>query len=456
MSSIGLSVIGLGKLGACTAACFAAAGYRVTGVDVNRAFVDSINAGRAPVAEPGLDDLIRSAAANLSATTDYAVALRDSDITFLIVPTPSTEDGGFSDRYLRDALQGLAAAFRNKAGKYHLFVITSTVSPGTTDRLLIPLVASVSGRNPGTGFGMCYNPEFIALGSVVNDFLNPDLVLIGENDARAGDMLAEVYRRTCRNTPHIARMSIVSAEITKLSLNSYVTTKISFANTLANLCEAIPGADIDDITSALGADRRIGKYYLKGGLAYGGPCFPRDNRAFAAFARQCGGLAPLAGATDEVNRYQTERLAARVKGLLAGMSRRSVSILGVAYKPNTPVIEESPAMALIGRLLADGIPVTVYDPLALDNARLVLGDRVSYAASIPDCLACSPVCLVMTPADLFGGITGTMIGSNPVVLIDCWRILDAKQLGPKVRYVALGEWSRPSGAFQGGSEPADV
>src|SRR2546422_2247341 len=190
-----LSVIGLGKLGACSASCFAAKGFDVVGVDINRDAVVAINDGRAPVYEPRLQELITAARSRLSASQDYREAIQGSDVTFLIVPTPSVQDGRFSSRYLEDALEHLAAALKDSGKDYHLFAVCSTVSPGTTDRRLIPLVECVSGRRLNEGFGMCYNPEFIALGSAIADLLSPDLVLIGESNDFAGEQLVKIHER---------------------------------------------------------------------------------------------------------------------------------------------------------------------------------------------------------------------------------------------------------------------
>jgi UDPglucose 6-dehydrogenase len=317
-------------------------------------------------------------------------------------------------------------------------VITSTVSPGTTDENLISLIESVSGKKLNKDFGICYNPEFIALGSVINDFLRPDFVLIGESHRFAGDQLVEIYTQVCENRPCISRMSVISAEITKISLNAYVTMKISFANTLANICEAIPGADIDAITKALGADRRISPYFIRGGLSYGGPCFPRDNRAFAAFAKQYGIDAKLAKATDETNKFQVEHLVERASAHLPSATASAVGILGLAYKPNTPVIEESPAVRLIEEFLRKGLKVIVYDPLAMDAAMIHFGDKILYASSAKDCLANSSLCIIATQAEEFKSIDDSYVVHNPTILIDCWRLLNPAKLGERVRYIALG------------------
>lgn len=434
-----ISVVGLGKLGACTAACFALKGHEVIGVDVNKNIIDLINEGKAPFVEPGLQELITAAGRRLKATQDFEEAIRNSDITFLITPTPSELDGHFSGKYLRAALESLARFLRKSHKPYHLFVITSTVSPGTTHESLIPLIEQVSRRKLNQDFGACYNPEFIALGSVIRDFFNPDLVLIGESNRFAGNQLMKLYKHVCENQPYIARMSIISAEITKISLNAYVTMKISFANALANICERIPDADIDVITKALGVDKRISPYYLKGGPAFGGPCFPRDNRAFMALAKKYGCEARLAEATDMVNEFQVQHLTEMVLYHLESASDKSVSILGIAYKPKTPVIEESAAIKAINELLKKNVKVTVYDPLAMDNVRLLFGDAIDYATSVKDCMSRSSLCIIATPLDEVKSIDDSFIAHYPTTIIDCWRVIDPSRFrNQKVKYVAIG------------------
>jgi len=388
-----LSVIGLGKLGACTAACFAAKGYDVIGIDINPDFVNAINQHRAPVYEPRLQDLITESKDRFTATHDYSQAIEKTDITFLIVPTPSREDGHFSDAYLIEALKPLATALKNKKA-FHIFVITSTVSPGTINSRLIPVIEEYSGKKFNQDFGMAYNPEFIALGSVVTDFLNPDMVLIGESSPEVGAKLEAIYRDVCETTPYYAHMSLVSGEIAKISVNSYVTMKISFANTLASLCEEIEGTEVDRITAALGADKRISPHYLKGGLGFGGPCFPRDNRAFLAFAKEFGIDAALAKATDDINHTQNARLCEHIKAICQNMKINKVAVFGLSYKPFTPVIEESPAIKLISMLTKNGVNVVAYDPLAMDGAKAVFGDAIEYAESIKEGFASASVCIL--------------------------------------------------------------
>jgi len=433
-----LSVVGLGKLGACSAACFASRGMATLGMDVNPALVEAINRGRAPVSEPRLAELIASTRGRLQATCHYRNVIEESDVTFLVVPTPSRDDGQFSDQFLCDALRELAAALRLSSKPYHLFAVTSTVSPGTTEGRLIPLIEDVSGRRLNRDVGVCYNPEFIALGSVIRDFLNPDLVLIGESDAMAGAMLEEIYHHVCENVPYVARMSIPSAEVTKIGLNSYVTMKISFANTLATICERMPGTDIDAITRALGADRRVSPHGLRAGLPYGGPCFPRDNRAFAGFAEARGAEARLARATDEVNRKHLRHVAELVRECLALADRPAASVVGLAYKPGTPVVEESSAFILVEELIRRGAAVTVYDPLAMENARRFFGERIQYATSIRECTARSPLVVIASPLPEIASIDDSYFPDAHPIIVDCWRVLDPTKFRRPIRYIALG------------------
>ena len=318
-----ISVIGLGKLGVPLAACLAAKGFRVIGADLDIHKVQAVNAGKSPVFEPGLAELIEKGKDRLSATNDITAAVLASEVTFIVVSTPSEAQGGFSLRYVLPACETIGSALRVKKS-FHLVVLTSTVMPGCTGNDVKRALEAHSGKRCGYDFGLCYNPEFVALGSVIVDMLSPDFILIGESDRGSGDRLAKIYRQLCGNNPHIARMNFVNAELTKLAVNTFVTTKISYANMLAQVCENLPHADVDVVTSALGFDSRIGRKYLKGAIGYGGPCFPRDNLAFAQLARQIGADGTLAEATDLLNRRQVFRLAETVLSRLPRGDRKSV------------------------------------------------------------------------------------------------------------------------------------
>jgi UDPglucose 6-dehydrogenase len=417
-----LSIIGLGKLGAPMAAVMAHKGHTVIGVDVNAALVSALNQGRAPLFEPGLAEMIQANRERLSATESYRDAVLATEATFIMVPTPSDEDGRFSMHVVLEAAENIGKALREK--DWHLVVLSSTVMPGSTAADLVPALEAHSGKRCGLDFGVCYNPEFIALGSVIHDMLNPDMILIGESDGRSGKMLEDFYSQVCESSPRVNRMSYVNAELVKLSVNTFVTTKISYANMLAEVCETLPGADVDTVTRAIGCDSRIGRKYLRGAMGYGGPCFPRDNVAFSALARMNGVPALLAEATDQLNRRQTLRLAELVLARLPAGG--TVGILGLSYKPNTGVIEESQGLRLAQRLLLAGIAVSVWDPAAMEAARLHLMGRVTFARSAADCVRQSDAFAITTPWAEFGALSpGDLKRTDgSVVVLDCWRMLD--------------------------------
>lgn len=434
----GISVIGLGKLGAPLAAVMASKGFSVLGVDLNEKYVAQLNAGKAPVQELGLQQLIDASRERLRGTTVIAEAILHSDLTFIIVPTPSNEQGVFTNKHVLSAVISVGEALRVKPG-YHVVNITSTVMPGSTDGELRDALERSSGRRVGRDVGLCYNPEFIALGTVIRDMLRPDAILIGESDTRAGDALEHVYRRVCGEHTPIGRMSLINAELTKIAVNTFVTTKISYANMLADLCERLPGADVDVVTGALGLDSRIGGKYLKGALGYGGPCFPRDNVAFSALARRLGARADLAEATDQINTYQVDRLANLVKEHLESGGR--VGVLGLSYKPDTSVIEESQGVALAKRLADDGYRVIVYDPQALGSAAAVLRDAVTPAKSLEDCVRQSDLVIVTTAWPEFRELPLSALKGRgeKLAIVDCWRILDPPKYEALVKLIYPGK-----------------
>ncbi len=256
-------------------------------------------------------------------------------------------------------MQPMAKAVREAGKRQHLFVCSSTTTPGAMDQVLIPMLEKETGWSCGTDFGVCYNPEFIALGNVVNGLLEPDLVLIGESDPESGGRLEALYKSYNRNQPRIARMSIISAELTKISVNSYITMKISFTNQLRMIAERFPKANIHDMLDAIGSDSRINQKYLRAGLSYGGPCFPRDNRLLAYTARQMGLEAPLADASDRVNELTKQKLLLQVSSLVSRGD--TVAVLGLSYKPDTYLVEESAGLYLAQHLKRDGYRVLVHD-----------------------------------------------------------------------------------------------
>jgi len=428
-------VIGLGKLGAPLAACMAARGVTVIGVDSDRRKVEDINHRRPPVPEPGLTEMLAKCGGRLTAVEQIGPAMEQANITFIVVSTPSEPGGGFSLRYVEPICREIGRALAAKKD-YHVVSLTSTVMPGSTGSCVRSLLDESSGKRCGPDFGLCYSPEFIALGSVIRDFLNPDMLLIGESDRRAGDALEALYHQVCENQPAVARMNFVNAEITKLAVNTYVTTKISFANMLARISERLPGADVDVITSALGLDTRIGGKYLKGAISYGGPCFPRDSLAMAALARQVGTSPELAQSVDHFNRWQVEWLADFVEQ----HSQGPIGVLGLTYKPGTDVVEEAVGLLLARELAQRGVAVIAYDPTGEEKSARLLGGKVQFAPRAEECSAGADLVVVTTPWHEFASMPAERWAraDTPRTIVDCWRLLKHLERQPGVRYLVLG------------------
>jgi len=354
-----ISIIGLGKLGACMLVAFASKGFKVTGVEIDKKRADLLKNGKTWHYEPQLEEYLNKYSDNITITDNFDEAIKNSSATFIVVNTPSEKNGAFSTKQLIPACKSIGSALKQK-NDYHLVVVTSTVMPQTIRNEVLPEIESSSSKKIGKDFGLCFNPEFIALGSVIRDFLNPDFILIGESDKNAGDLLSAIYEKLLES-PKLRRMSLENAEVTKIALNSYITMKITFANLLAELCEKIPNGNVDVITESIGLDRRIGKNYLKGALSFGGPCFPRDNSL--ALQHHKGG---------------------------------KISILGVTYKPNTDVIEASASIEIAKRLVNKGARVTLHDPVALDNVKKEFDNMFTCEMNLEKCIRDSDVCVLAT------------------------------------------------------------
>jgi UDPglucose 6-dehydrogenase len=434
-----LSVVGLGKLGLCLAAIFAEKGFETIGVDIEEKIVQMVNQGKAPWFEPGLEELlIKHGGKRLRATLYHKEAIEQTDITFVLVATPSNPDGTFSNRFVESALRTLGDALRESRKKHHLFVISSTVMPGSTEGDFIPLLEKHSGRKLNDGFSICYDPDFVALGNVIKGFLRPDLVIIGESSSEAGARVEAIHRQICENNPAISRMSIINAELAKVCLNVYITLKISFANSISNLCEQIPGADVDIITRAIGTDRRISPYYFQGGLAFGGTCFPRDIKAYLSLAEKYGVQAELVHAVERVNQYQNQHLINIVLREVEQLNNKTVGVLGLAFTTNTPVITESPAIKLINELIKHDICVVAYDPLAIDNVRAIFGSAVEYVHSVDSCLSKADIVVVTLRNPEFKLAIENYNPNHKLTIVDCWRLIQPEKLNSQVKYIALG------------------
>jgi len=428
------SIIGLGKLGASMLAGMASRGLKVIGVDISSASVEAVNAGCAPVQETNLDSMIKKYKDNIKATLSFEEAVSCTNISFVIVPTPSDSRGAFLIKYVVDAFTEIGKVLKNK-DFYHTVVLTSTVLPGVCRHGLLPVLEKESGKKCGKDFGLCYNPEFIALGSVIKDFLNPDFYLLGQFDERSGDALAQIHNKVSANKAPIKRMSLENAEIAKIAINSFVTLKISYANILAEICERVPTADVDVVSDAIGQDSRIGRKYLTGGLGFGGPCFPRDNIALNFLGRQIGVDTSLLKANDAYNRNHGKRILDRFKNMLPKSGK--ICVLGLSYKPYSHVIEESASIILAESLLNAGYSVYAYDPL-VDTLE---GINCIISKDIKNCLNDSVAVFVANADPQFIALSEKDFPRDAVV-VDFWRCLNSDvQNSKNIKYVPAGRCS---------------
>jgi len=425
-----VTVVGLGKLGACLAAILAEKKFSVTGIDINSTIVDSINKKKAPVLETGLDQLIKKTGKYLVAHHDLKLAASKADIIFLVLPTPSKKDDTFSLKYILNACESIGFGLKTNPHQFPLIVLTSTVIPGDCEHSIIPRLEKISGKKCGVDFGFCYNPEFIALGSVIKDMQNPDLVLIGEYNEASGKKLMDIYPEIIENKATVERMNLVNAEIVKLSINTYVTTKISYANMLTQICHHTPNADIDVISKTLGKDSRIGQKYLTGGSPYGGPCFPRDNRAFIKMAKNKNLVSHIASATDQVNDDHLEFIFHLIKGASAKI--KSIGLLGLSYKPATSVLDESSGIQLAKKLIRKNYKVSFYDPnVAETNIKKL------HKSTWSKILSNSDMIIILNNDKAYTNFEPEDIKPKTLVL-DCWRILNTKKWKNYSQLISLG------------------
>jgi UDPglucose 6-dehydrogenase len=409
------------------AALFAAAGHDVVGADLSPPVVAAVNEGRAPVDETGLSELMELAAPRLRATTSVEDAAEAAEVVFCIVPTPSLPDASFDTAAAESAFEAIGRGFARRDLGPRVAVLTSTVLPGATESRVKPALERGSSTSLGPRLGLCYSPEFIALGSVIENMRHPDMVLMGASEPWAAEKAAAVIKSVADKDAPVALMSIVEAEMTKIAVNGFITTKISYANMIAEICDHLPGADAAVVTSAVGLDSRIGQKYLRPAAPYGGPCFPRDNAAMRSLASSFGVQADLATATDRINRRQAAALVARILDQAGNAAR--VAILGLTYKPFTPVTEEAFGVLLAGELLAAGLAVSAYDPKAVVEL-----PGVERADSAESAVEKADVVVVATPWPEFAHIAH--IPSR--LVFDYWRIVPAAALSELTRLVYPG------------------
>lgn len=389
-----IAVVGTGYVGLVTGTCLAETGITVTCVDVDQAKIDLLNNGGMPIWEPGLSELVsrNKADGRLFFTTSLREAMRDVDAVFIAVGTPPDEDGSADLKYVL----GVAEEIGGILDHYAVVVTKSTVPVGTNYKVRDVILRALEQRGADVAFDVASNPEFLKEGDAVNDFISPDRVVIGVESERAKRVMERLYHVFALNNTPIYFMDIFSAEMTKYAANSMLATRISFMNDIANLCEIV-GADVEAVKKGIGSDSRIGKKFLNAGCGYGGSCFPKDVKALIRTGDENGHSLELLKAVEKVNERQKEVLFHKImehfKGNVRGLR---FALWGLAFKPATDDMREAPSLVLIRQLLEAGAVVRAFDPVAMDECRRRVGDRIEYAANMYDALKDADALVVVT------------------------------------------------------------
>jgi UDPglucose 6-dehydrogenase len=391
-----IAVVGAGYVGIVSGACFAKLGSNVICVDVDEKKVESINKGKAPIYELDLDEILSSYRDRIHATIDYKSAIEGSEITFVCVGTPSLKDGGIDLSYVKQVVKNIGRILKD-IDKWHDVVIKSTVLPGTSQNILLPILEKYSEKKAGKDFGLSMNPEFLREGTAAYDFLNPDRIVIGSFDNKSKEVLKKLYSDF--DCP-IIETSLSAAEMIKYASNCFLGTKISFINEIGNFCKEI-GVDTYEVADGVGLDKRIGRAFLNSGIGWGGSCFPKDINALICWAKQNGYSSKILDDVVKVNDIQPLKLVELLKKHIPNLKGKKIGVLGLAFKPNTDDIRESRAIPIILKLTEEGAQIKVYDPKAMDNFKQQFPNiKIHYCSSADEVLGSDAV-LITTIWDEF-------------------------------------------------------
>ena len=418
-------VIGTGYVGLVSGTCFSEFGFQVTCVDKDQNKIDQLGKGIIPIYEPGLDDMVRRnvAAGRLDFTTDLRQPVAEADVIFIAVGTPTRRGDGHADlTYVFAAAEEVA---QNLSG-YSVIVTKSTVPVGTGRQL----EAIIAKANPKADFDVASNPEFLREGSAIGDFMRPDRVVVGAESDRAIDLMRQLYRPLYLIETPILIATLETAELIKYASNAFLAVKISYINQIADLCEKL-GADVHQVAKGMGLDKRIGAKFLHAGPGYGGSCFPKDTLALVKTAELFDAEIPLVENVVSYNEQRKINMAARIKSAFGGdISGKKIAILGLAFKPETDDMRESPSLAIIPQLLAEGAVIHAYDPAAMDEAKPLLPEAVHYESSALETIEGADGTVIITEWNEFRALTASTFKEKMAgdVIVDLRNLFDAKRM----------------------------
>ena len=458
-----ISVAGVGFVGLVTGAIFADKGYHVTALDIDNDKIALLKKGEGYFFEPHINELLQRVVhekKTLKASTEILPALTESDCIFVCVNTSSQADGSIDLSSIKSISTTIGQALADK-DEYSLIIVKSTVVPGTTLSIVKEIIEEISGKKAGKDFGLCMCPEFLREGQSIYDTIYPDRIILGEFDQKSGDVLLAIFRElydskddsftdywfsTFKKTialPEILRSSLETAECIKYVNNAFLATKISFINEFANICENLPGVDINDVAKGIGLDYRINPNFLQAGAGFGGSCFRKDLNAIIHFAKSKNYQPKLLESTLEINDQQAQHMIDLTKKLLGDISNKKITILGLSFKPETSDMRDAPSLKIINGLLKLGAKITAFDPQAMSEAQKdhYLGSKINYAESIEDALDSSYACLIVTEWSIFKDLTPKLFieKMKTAILIDGRRIYNPKVfIDSGVEYVGIG------------------
>lgn len=433
-----IAIVGTGYVGLVSGTCFAEMGVDVTCVDIDREKVEALRKGIIPIYEPDLDGMVKRNVeqGRLHFTTDLADCIDDVDIVFSAVGTPPDEDGSADLKYVLD----VARTFGQNIKKYTLLVTKSTVPVGTAAKVKAVIAEELAKRGEEIPFDVASNPEFLKEGAAIADFMRPDRVVVGVDSERARKLMSRLYRPILLSNFRVIFTDIPSAEMIKYAANSMLATRISFMNDIANLCELV-GADASMVRKGIGADARIGNKFLYPGCGYGGSCFPKDVKALATTGRSHGYRMAIIEAVEEVNERQKAIVFDKLLRGLGSLTGKKVAVWGLAFKPETDDMRCAPATVVVERLLAAGATVSVYDPVAMNEARKIFADKVDYARDMYDAAIDADAIALVTEWKQFRMPSWRVIACamRGNLVVDGRNIYDSDELAEAgLRYVGIG------------------
>ena len=430
-----IAIVGLGFVGLSLTSVLAAKGYDIIGIDIDEQKCNKMINGISPFFEPELEKTLQNGLKKkLKISTDFSL-ITNCDFIFVTVGTPQNANGSIDLSTIKKAISSIGQKI-SKSKKKPIIFIKSTVIPGTIKKVILPILEKKSNKKAGKEFGLISNPEFLQESSAIKDTEFPHVIVLGSSDTKSVQRAKKLFLKLHPNVPIIST-NHQTAEMIKYANNSFLATKISFINQLSNICQKIPGANIDDVGKAIGLDPRIGKLFLNAGPGYGGSCLPKDMKALINFANISGINPSLLNAVEEVNTKQLEEIIQITKQKFGNLSAKKITILGTAFKPNTDDIRDSVAVELIKKLLKKKAKITIHDPKAIKNTRKIFKEKISYAKTIEDALTQSQCAIIMTQWKQYEKLSNNQFKyMTKRFVIDCRRMLVKKQID--VDYYAIG------------------